>query len=239
MQSLLESPTSKKEKSELSKKLFERRGKSYYRTEDPDVLIQDFLSPEHHTDKKRSRTNELESLRNTISSYLFEYLEEYRIATHYIRKVSDTEMMVKTSEPIPVQVKVLNMDDGSIAERFQQGKESNFEFPIIEHYYSNCQPSPWMNEYHVYALGVATPEEFKQMNRIASKANAVIRGLCERRQLGLAKVEFAFGRSKGQIVLIDELSPQTCCFLDNTSGRLPHDSGDAVAELCDRLMMKV
>lgn len=239
MESLLESPTSKTEKIELRKKLYERQGKSYYRTEKPEVHIQEFFSPDHQSDKKRPKVSELEALRNTISSYLFEYLEEYRIATHFIRKLSDTEMMVKATEPIPVQVRVLNVDDGSIAERFPHEKGSNFEFPIIEHYYSSARLSPWMNEYHVYALGLATPEEFKQMNRIASKANAVIRGLCERRQLGLAKAEFAFGRAKGQVVLIDELSPQTCTFLDHASARIPQDSGDAISDLCDRLMMKV
>ncbi|HUL44352.1 MAG TPA: phosphoribosylaminoimidazolesuccinocarboxamide synthase [Bacteroidota bacterium] len=239
MESLLESPASKTEKIELRKKLYERQGKSYYRTDKPDVLIQEFFSQDHQNDKKRPRNSEMESLRNTISSYLFEYLEEYRIATHYIRKISDTEMMVKPTDAIPVQVRVFNVDDGSIAERFQGAKGSNFEFPIIEHYYSSGGLSPWMNEYHVYALGVATPEEFKQMNRIASKANAVIRGLCERRQLGLAKAGFAFGRLKGQVVLIDELSPQTCTFLDHTAAPVPPDSGTAVSKLCDRLMMKV
>ena len=83
---------------------------------------------------------------------------------------------------------------------------------------------------------------------MSSKANAVIRGLCDRRQLTLAEIQFSFGRSKGQVVLTDELSPTTCRFSDRDGkdevNRNRFDPGqerasDAIAELCDRLMLKV
>lgn len=229
--------------------LFERYGKRYFQTETADFIIQDFNSISSSTVQKLSKKNGLDVLRNTISCYLFEYLEEFRIATHFAKKISAAEMLVKKTEAIPLIVKVYNVNDGVLLQRFHRNEKMSLDFPVIEHYYLTGEPtSTWVNEYHVYALGIASPEEFKQMNRMSSKANAVIRGLCDRRQLTLAEIQFSFGRSKGQVVLTDELSPTTCRFTDRDGkdevSRNRFDPGqehanDAIAELCDRLMLKV
>lgn len=229
--------------------LFDRSGKTYYQTETADFIIQDFNSINSSTVQKLSKKNGLDVLRNTISCYLFEYLEEYRIATHFAKKISTAEMLVKRTESIPLIIKVYNVNDGVLLQRFHRSEKMSLEFPVIEHYYLTGESTTtWVNEYHVYALGIASPEEFKQMNRMSSKANAVIRGLCDRRQLSLAEIQFSFGRSKGQVVLTDELSPATCRFTDrdgkdevnrNRFDPGQEQAGDAIAELCDRLMLKV
>lgn len=236
-------------KRETRIRLYEKSGKTYYQTDTVDFIIQDFNSSSSHAVKKLSPKNGLGVLRNTISCYLFEYLEEFRIATHFAKKHSQSEMLVRTTEAIPLIFKVFNVNNGEFVQRFQLGEGVSLEFPVIEHYYVTGESTAtWVNEYHVYALGLATPEEFKQMNRLSSKANAVIRGLCDRRQLTLAEIQFSFGRSKGQVVLTDELSPMTCRFVDREGNdevsrnrfciEQEHD-GDAIAELCDRLMLKV
>ncbi len=216
--------------------LFEREGKVFFTSDSPDQLIQSFDSRGNH----RSR-NDIAVLRNSISSYLFEYVEEFRIATHFVGKISGTEMSVKKTDPIPIAVKVLNVDDGTLLSRF--GLKGSLEFPVIEHFSS--PGNAWVNDYHVYALGLATPEEFKQINRLAAKVNAVIRGLCDRRKLSLADIRLHFGRFKGQVLLCDELSPFTCTFIDMKNpaergkyGPESKDAANALAELCDRLMLK-
>jgi phosphoribosylaminoimidazole-succinocarboxamide synthase len=225
--------------------LFESQGKTYYQADTPNQLILSFLPPIQSGTKKRSKGAELAALRNAISSHLFEYVEEYRISTHFLKKHAESEMTVKKTEPIPLVIHVHNIDSGEFRSRFGFTNGQGIEFPVLEHYYTAGDISTWVNEYHVYALGLATPEEFKQMNRVASKLNAVIRGLCDRRQLLLADMRLRFGRFQGQVILCDELSPYTCRFLDlaapdNANRFLPdrNDATDTLAELCDRLMVK-
>jgi phosphoribosylaminoimidazole-succinocarboxamide synthase len=226
----------------------ERPGISVFPSERADLLIHKFVSLNGSGSGTDSRT--LSTLRNDISSYLFEYLEGFRIPTHFVEKVTEDEMCVKQTEPIPLRVRVCNVSDDLLSARFGLARGTVFDVPIIEHYTSedNGQPGTWVNEYHLYALGIVRPDEFKQINRIASKANAVLRGLCDRRQLMLANLQLSFGRSKGQVLVREELSPLTCHFLDlsvpdsceRDSFRPDQDhADDRIAVLCDRLKMKV
>jgi len=226
--------------------LFEKQGKTYYQADAPNHLILSFLPPTSSGMTKRNKGVDLASLRNAISSHLFEYVEEYRISTHFVNKHAETEMTVKKTAAIPLEVHVHNLDTGAFRTRFGLTNGQGFDFPVLEHYYAPGEVATWVNEYHVYALGLATPEEFKQMNRVALKLNAVIRGLCDRRQLLLADMHLQFGRLQGQVILGDELSPYTCRFLDTSAPDKRErffpgqkDATDALAELCDRLMLKI
>src|SRR5258706_10508605 len=97
----------------LAKREFigEREGKHLYHAEQPDMIIQEFISsmagiPEET--KKNSNVQTLNALRNEISSYLFEYVDGFRIPTHFVSKLSDTEMLVRPSDPLAVSVRVYN-----------------------------------------------------------------------------------------------------------------------------------
>ncbi len=226
----------------------ERNGKHLYQTDSPDLAIQEFSTNGVDEGKKRSKPREADSLRNEISAYLFEYLEGFHIPTHFVGVISDTRMKVRRMEAVPLTVKVYNAATPLLAKRFGIREGQKLEFPVIEHYFRAEDPSTtWLNEYHVYAFGITTAEEFKQINRTASKVNAVLRGLCNRRQLMLAELTLEFGRSKGQILLGDELSPVTCHFLDlsveEKNGRdrfLPDQESvvPAYTELRDRLKVR-
>jgi len=248
-QVLVEEKPKRVSKSGRRELIGERAGKCFYHSEKSDHIIQEFTTSSPENGKKKISTKELCALRNDISSYLFEYLNGFRIPSHFVSKLTDTEMMIKQTEYIPITVKVYNYANGTLVKRFSLKERIALEFPVIEHFYalSNGTPS-WVNEYHLYMLGVVTPEEFKQINRIASKTNAVLRGLCDRRHLVLADLQLGFGRHKGQILLSDELSPFTCHFIDSaTNGhrekdRFLPDREDAIqslSELRDRLKLKI
>lgn len=196
--------------------IYEREGKTFYYYEKPDFIIQEF-SNSADEGRKHSRLRQVSALRNEISSYLFEYIEGFRIPTHFVSKLSSTAMVVKRLEMIPLVVRIYNSCNGTLLKRLSLREGTVLDFPVIEHFYLNGRKAPsWVNEYHMYALNIVTPEELKQVNRIASKVNAVVRGLCDRRNLFVADLQLAFGRFKDQIVLGDELSPVTCHFLDVT-----------------------
>ena len=234
--------------SEKREFLGEREGKSLYHSEKPDLLIQEFTHPGSSDPKDRS-AKVISTLRNEISSYLFEYIERFHILTHFISKLSATEMAVKRLQMMPFTVRVYNVVSGPLVKRFGLKEGRALDFPVIEHYFQNGKkPSTWINEYHLSAFGFATPEDMKQINRITSKVNATLRGLCDRRHLFVVDMQLAFGKFKGQIHLGDELSPFTCHFWDVSNpasvgeDRFLPDQTDVVeafSELRDRLKLKV
>ena len=222
-----------------------QNGLIYTSSGDTDFAV---LTFNYENKEGKENVQKLNTLRNTISSYLFEYLQGFHIPTYFISKRSETEMSVKKTQRIPLIIRIYNSANGQLTKRFGLKEGMNIEFPILEHYYTlNARGNSWVNEYHIYGLGILIPEEFKQMNRIATKVNAVLRGLCDRRQLSLPELCLTFGRFKGQMLLCGELSPATCHFLDasgenkNKRDRFALAQDDAVEslfELSDRLLVK-
>ncbi len=203
-------------------------------------------SPDGKRTGKRRGTG---AIKNNISSYLFDYLAGFHIPTHFVRKESGDEMMVRRLEMIPLVVSVYNFAFGEFAARFSLHEGTPLVFPVIEYYHPNAHPGmQWLNEYHMYAFKIATPEEFRQMNRLASKVNAVLRSLCDRRKLTLAGLQLEFGRFHEQLYVGGEFSPSRCFIWDTTGDNggkrnrfvLREGSGEEVyKELFDRLTVKV
>ena len=247
MHSAIVETSHKAHKSEKRELICEREGKTLYHSEKPDIIIQEFTDISPDESKKHSEVKQLCSLRNEISSYLFGYVEGFHVSTHFVSKFSPTAMVVKRTELIPMMVRIYNIASGSLVKRFGLKNGKALDFPVIEHYYGTGKRVPVMvNEYHMYAFNITVPEEYKQINRMASKVNAALRGLCDRRQLVLADLQLAFGRYKNQVVLSDELSPFTCHFLDAALGDrqdkfLPdHENAvESFFELHSRLKAKV
>jgi phosphoribosylaminoimidazole-succinocarboxamide synthase len=211
-------------------------GKRIFRGDSPEYLIQDFSA--NGSAAAAGIQPESGSLRNEISSYLFEYLGGFHIPTHYVDKLSLTEMLVRKSEPLPVMVRVWNAGHPILAGAYGLAENGMFEFPVMEHYFLRADGSKTLvNEYLLAALAVVSPEEFKQINRIASKTNAVLRALSERRRLMLHSAELHFGRISGQIVLTDEMSTLTCRFAD-AEHKKTGAAEIALPVLRDRLFMK-
>jgi len=150
-----------------------------------------------------------------ISTILFQYLESYQVDTHFIQRLSDREMLTKRVEIIPVEAVMRNIASGSLVKRlaFPEGKV--LDYPIFETYYKADElGDPLINEYHAYALGIAKPEELRAVFRLTSKVNAILRSFLERRGLLLVDFKLEFGRLGGEIVLADEISPDTCRIWD-------------------------
>jgi phosphoribosylaminoimidazole-succinocarboxamide synthase len=195
------------------------------------VLLLTFISPPGETragsrpNAERSVGNGSEdvpgsaSLINDISSYLFTYLAGFHIPTHFIEKASASSMRVRRLKMIPLEVHVYNTALGAGARRLGLKDGTDLTFPIIEHYYKHPEVGrPLVNEFHMYALNIATPEHVRVMNRLASKTNVVLRSLFERRGLKLQSISLEFGITNNQIVIGDEISPRTCRFVPQKKG---------------------
>ena len=202
------------EKKEL---IHEGKAKRIYSTEEEDLLIQEFKDDASAFDGAKKGTIAGKGEINcSISSVFFEYLHSYHVPTHYVRVVTPNEMLIKKLEIIPIEAVMRNVATGSLVKRlgFQDGKQ--LEYPIFEMYYKDDDlGDPLINEYHAFSLQIARPEEIRQIYRLTAKVNAILKSFMERRSLLLVDFKLEFGRSdSGELILADEISPDTCRFWD-------------------------
>jgi len=198
------------------KKLYEGKAKKLYESEKENEIIQEFKDEVYATDSaQKNIVKGKGSLNNQISSHLFRLLESYHIPTHFIRQLSDREMLVRRLDMIKVQVVIRNVAAGNLVKRYgiEEGKE--LECPIIEYYLKDEERhDPMINEDHLMAFGHASSDEIKEIHRLSSKINAILKDFFKRRDLRLVDFSLEFGRCQGKIFVGDEISLDTCRFWD-------------------------
>ena len=204
------------------KKIYDGTTKKVYETEHEGELILEFKNDIPFIKKeKRVTAPEKGAANNQLSSILFRFLESYHIPTHFIKQLSKKEMLVKKLEMIPLQVVVRNIAVGSLVKRYGIEKGKELECPVIEFYLkSESEEAPLINKDHIVAFGHATSEELREMHRMASKINVVMRDFFRRRRMKLADFRLEFGRLNDRILVGDEISMDTCTLIDLETGEM-------------------
>jgi phosphoribosylaminoimidazole-succinocarboxamide synthase len=204
------------EKREL---IYEGKAKRVYTTDNPDLVIQYFKDDATAFNaKKRGTIVSKGIINNEISETFFRLLEREGVPTHFVERLNDREMLVKRLDIIPVETVVRNIIAGSLAKRLGLAEGKSLPEPIVEYYYkSDPLDDPMINQWHVTVLGMATAAELKTLTDMALKINAVLRGFLESKAILLVDGKLEFGRHHGQILLGDEICPDTCRFWDATT----------------------
>lgn len=188
-------------------------------------------------------------MNNKISSFFFKLLKENGVESHFIDMPSDREMLVKSLEIIQVEVVTRNIAAGSLAKRLGWAEGTKLPNTVVELYYKNDDlGDPIINDFHVAALNLATPEQVAEMESIALKVNEVLTQYLKTKDIELIDFKLEFGLHKGMVLLGDEISPDTCRFWDSKTGekldkdRFRRDLGnieDAYKEVLHRLTGEV
>lgn len=199
--------------------LYEGKAKKIYRTEDPDLLLVEFKDVATAFDGLKKETLESKGiLNNRISAIFFEFLEKKGIPTHYVKILSEREMLVKNLEIIPVEVIVRNIVAGSLSKRIGLEEGTILKSAVLEFNLKNDElHDPMLNHYHIYALDLAAPEEMARIEELAFEINSLLKDYLQRKNIILVDFKLEFGRHKGEILLGDEISPDTCRFWDAVS----------------------
>jgi phosphoribosylaminoimidazole-succinocarboxamide synthase len=200
--------------------LYEGKAKKVYRTPDPDYLIVEYKDTATAFDGLKKENLENKGvLNNKIATVFFELLEKNGINTHYVKKLSDREMLVKNLEIIPVEVIVRNIVAGSLSKRMGLEEGTVLKKTVLELNLKNDElHDPMLNHYHVYALDLASPREMAGIEETALRVNAILKDFLLAKNIVLVDFKLEFGRHKGEILLGDEISPDTCRFWDAVSG---------------------
>jgi phosphoribosylaminoimidazole-succinocarboxamide synthase len=158
-------------------------------------------------------------LNNKISTFFFELLGKHGIPHHFIRLLSDREMLVKRLDILKVEVVVRNITAGSLAKRIGWEEGKKLSRPVLEMYYKNDElGDPLINDSHIYALGLAQPEQVAKMSEYALKINSILGDYLKAKKLELIDFKLEFGLHHGEVLLGDEISPDTCRFWDSETG---------------------
>ncbi|WP_333785228.1 phosphoribosylaminoimidazolesuccinocarboxamide synthase [Thermocrinis sp.] len=208
-------------------KLYEGKAKIVYATEDEQKLIVFFKDSTTAFDAtKKAQVEGKGAINNTISSILFELLEKHNIKTHFIKKLSDREMLVWRAKRFDLEVVVRNITAGSICKRLGLAEGIELKKPLVELFYKNDGlHDPLICKSHALMLSLATEEQIEEMERIALQVNEVLKDFFHSCGLILVDFKLEFGiLPDGSIAVIDEISPDTCRLWDaKTKEKLDKD----------------
>ncbi|MDR2456189.1 MAG: phosphoribosylaminoimidazolesuccinocarboxamide synthase [Deltaproteobacteria bacterium] len=206
--------------------LYEGKAKKIFATGHPyEVLVWYKDDATAVNGAKRGRIRSKGRLNNAISSLFFELLDANGVKSHFIRKVDDRSMLVKKLKIIQLEVVVRNIAAGSLSQRLGLPEGLKLEKPVVEFFYKDDSlGDPLINEWHVAALNLATPEELGFLAGQALAVNSILTSHLAGRKVRLVDFKLEFGKSDQEILLGDEISPDTCRFWDaDTDQKLDKD----------------
>ena len=226
--------------------VYEGKAKKIYATDKVDEVIVYYKDDATaFNGEKKGQIEDKGVLNNAITSMIFEMLNEKGIKTHFIKKLNEREQLCKKVEIVPLEVIVRNVAAGSMAKRL--GLEEGYELKttVFElSYKDDSLGDPLINDYHAVGIGATTFEELKKIYEITAKINEVLKEFFIKQNIRLIDFKLEFGRYNGEILLADEISPDTCRFWDaNTGEKLDKDRfrrnlgnvKDAYVEILNRI----
>src|SRR5215475_10477287 len=195
---------------------YEGKAKKLYTTSDPDLVIHYFKDDATAFNaKKRGTIEDKGVVNNRMSELFFGLLERNGVRTHFVRRLNDREMLTKRLDIIPVETVVRNIVAGSMARRLGLEEGKPLPAPMVEYYYkSDPLDDPLIYAEHAIAFGWATPAEIETIKAMALRVDDILSRFLDERGVLLVDFKLEFGRNKGEILLGDEICPDTCRFWD-------------------------
>ena len=198
-------------------KLYEGKAKILYTTDDPEILINYFKDDATAFNaQKRGQIPDKGRLNCAIATHLFQFLEAKGIPTHWLETPNDREMRVRTVKIIPIEVVVRNLAAGSLCRQTGMALGTPLDPCLVEFYYKNDDlGDPLLTRDRIRAMALASESEMTELIHLATEINVNLKTFFQQCQITLVdfKLEFGFDRN-GDIILADEISPDTCRLWD-------------------------
>lgn len=213
--------------------LYEGKAKKIYQTDDPAVYWVEYKDDATaFNNLKKGTIRDKGYYNNQISALLFSYLRDHGVENHFLALAGEREMLVKRLEIIPLEVIVRNLAAGSLSKRLGIPEGTPLKNAVLEFCYkSDALGDPMVNEDHITALELATAGEIAFIKEQARRVNELLQKRFLEANLILVDFKLEFGRHGHQVMLGDEISPDTCRLWDKDTGqkldkdRFRHDLG--------------
>ncbi len=230
-----------------AEQLYEGKAKKVYATNDPDLVIVDYKDDATaFNGEKKGTISGKGSINNRMTNFMFRLLEKEGVPTHLVEEISDRETIVKKVEIVPLEVIIRNVAAGSFSKKLGIAEGTPLKTPTLEFSYKNDDlGDPFINDYYALGLGLATQKEIDVITKYAFKVNDFMVKFFKEINIDLIDFKIEFGRFHDEIILADEISPDTCRFWDSVThekldkDRFRRDMGgveDAYQEVMKRLM---
>jgi len=231
-----------------TEQLYEGKAKKVFATEDPGYCIVDYKDDATAFNGEKKGTIAGKGvINNRVTNHLMKLLESRGIPTHFVEELSERETLVKKVTIIPIEVIVRNIAAGSLSKRLGLAEGTKLSSTVLEYCYKDdALGDPMINDYHIAALNLASPEDLEKIAEYSFAINTVLSDYLKSAGVELIDFKLEFGRTKdGALVLADEISPDTCRFWDSHTGekldkdRFRRDMGgveDAYKEILKRLL---
>ena len=202
--------------------IYEGKAKQVYSTDDENLVII------HYKDDatagngvKKGTIKDKGIINNKITAKLFSVLEKNGIRTHFREMLNEREQLCERLEIIPLEVIVRNIIAGSMAKRVGIADGTVPKTTIFEICYKNDEyGDPLINDYHAVAMGLTTFEELGQIYETTRQINDLLKKVFDEEGITLVDFKIEFGKNnKGEILLADEITPDTCRLWDKKTGK--------------------
>lgn len=231
-----------------TEQLYEGKAKKVFATDVEGVYIVDYKDDATAFNGEKKGTIVGKGvINNRVTNFLMKMLEEKGIPTHLVEQLSDRETAVKAVKIVPLEVIVRNVAAGSLSKRLGLPEGTPMKKTVLEFSYKNDElGDPMINDYHIFAMDLCTEDELNTIKNYALRINDILKEYFKTLNIDLIDFKLEFGRTlEGEIVLADEISPDTCRFWDSTThekldkDRFRRDLGNvegAYQEILRRLM---
>ena len=220
---------------EKKEMLYEGKAKKVYKTDDENLYIVDYKDDATaFNGKKKGQIAGKGVINNKMSNFLMSKMADAGIPTHFVEEISDRETVVKKVTIVPLEVIIRNIAAGSFSKRFGVEEGKTLLNPTLEYCLKDdALDDPMINDYQITAIGAATKEDLAVISDLTFKVNDFLKDYFASINIELVDFKIEFGKTPdGQIILADEISPDTCRLWDATThakldkDRFRRDLGD-------------
>ena len=227
--------------------MYEGKAKQVFATDDPTLAVIHYKDDATAFNGLKKGTIVGKGVvNNLVSNHLFKMLEANGVKTHLVEQLNERDSVVRRVSIVPIEVIVRNIAAGSLSKRLGIPEGTKLKTTVLEFSYKNDElGDPMINDYHIAAMGLATEEEVRTIKDYALRVNEIMGKYLAQFGIELIDFKLEFGRFHGEILLADEISPDTCRFWDIKTGakldkdRFRQDLGgveEAYQEILHRLM---
>lgn len=204
---------------QLGEELYSGKAKSVFRSDDPDLYVLHFRDDTSAFDGlKVEQLTDKGMVNNCFNAFIMEKLNQAGVPTHFVKRLSATDSLVKKLEMIPVECVVRNYAAGSVCKRFGIEEGIAINPPTFEFFLKNdALHDPMVNDYHIISFGWATAEQIAEMKTLTFKVNEILKGMFDAAGMLLVDYKLEFGMADGQLTLGDEFSPDGCRIWDKAT----------------------
>jgi phosphoribosylaminoimidazole-succinocarboxamide synthase len=229
------------------KELYEGKAKKVFATDNAGLVIIHYKDDATaFNGEKKGQIEDKGVMNNQIASILFELLATSGVPTHFVARLSERDMLCKKVQIVPLEVIVRNVAAGSMARRLGLVEGTALKTTVFElSYKDDSLGDPLINDYHAVAIGASTFAEIEAIKALTFKINEILSSFFYNKGVRLIDFKLEFGRTdSGELVLADEISPDTCRFWDAATNekldkdRFRRDLGnvkEAYIEILNRL----